>query len=106
MKTKSILITITGLLVAAGFASAQAVDLGPCGQERGTCGNECTGDGFLNQGRGQGNGQGKGARSGPQDGSGKGVRRGQEEGPGKGLGRGQGKGQRSGPRDGSGPGCP
>lgn len=89
MKTKTILTLITGLLASAGFAFAQAADTGRCGQERGTCGNECTGDGFMNQGRGQGNGNGEG----------RGLRRGNRDGSGKG----DQKRQRR--RDGSGPGC-
>jgi len=88
MKTKSIIITIiTGLLVTGGFAFAQAADTGRCGLPRGTCGNECTGEGFMNQGKGNGNGQG--LRRGPRDGSGKGA----------------GEQRRDRKRDGSGPGC-
>ena len=89
MNTKSIITILAGLLVTAGFAFAQAADTGRCGQERGTCGNECTGEGFLNQGRGQGNGNGKGLRRGARDGSGKGA----------------GDQERQRRRDGSGPGC-
>lgn len=85
MKTISIITIIASLIVSAGFALAQAADTGRCGQPRGTCGNECTGEGFFNQGRSQGNGQG--LRRGPRDGSGKGT------------------GEREGRRDGSGPGC-
>lgn len=87
MNTKSIITLVAGLLVSTGFAFAQAGDTGRCGQERGTCGNECTGDGFTNQGRGQGNGNGQGLRRGNRDGSGKGDQ------------------QRQRRRDGSGPGC-
>ena len=89
MKIKTIITLATGLLVSAGFAFAQAADTGRCGQERGTCGNECTGDGFMNQGRGQGNGNGEG----------RGLRRGNRDGSGK------GDQQRQRRRDGSGPGC-
>jgi len=89
MKTKSILTVIAGLIVSAGFAFAQAADTGRCGQPRGTCGNECDGTGFMNQGRGNGNGngQGQGLRRGPRDGNGKGA------------------GDRQRRRDGTGPGC-
>lgn len=71
MKTKSILILATGLLLSAGFAFAQPPGTGRCGQPRGTCGNECNGQGFMNKGKGGGNGGG--ARQGPRDGSGKGA---------------------------------
>lgn len=87
MKMKSILTIITGLLVSSGFAFAQAADTGRCGQERGTCGNECDGSGFMNQNRGQGKGNGQGLRRGNRDGSGRGDQ------------------QRQRRRDGSGPGC-
>lgn len=89
MKTKSILTVASALLVTAGFAFAQATDIGRCGQPRGTCGNECDGQGFMNKGRGQGNGNGGGMRRGPRDGSGKGA----------------GEQKRDRKRDGSGPGC-
>jgi hypothetical protein len=71
MKTKSILILITGLLVSTGFTLAQTPGTGRCGQPRGTCGNPCNGQGFMNKGKGGGNGGG--ARQGPRDGSGKGA---------------------------------
>ncbi len=87
MKTKSILILATGLLLSAGLTFAQAPGTGRCGQPRGTCGNECDGQGFMNKGKGGGNGGG--ARQGPRDGSGKGA----------------GQQKRDRKRDGSGPGC-
>lgn len=87
MKTKSILILAAGLLVSAGLTFAQAPDTGRCGQPRGTCGNECDGQGFMNQGKGKGGGNG--ARQGPRDGSGKGA----------------GQQKRDRKRDGSGTGC-
>lgn len=87
MKTKTITTILTALLVTGGFTLAQTGEIGPCGQPRGTCGNECDGSGFLNQGRGQGNGQGM--RHGKRDGS----------------GNGNGEQKRDRKRDGSGPGC-
>lgn len=89
MKIKSILTLATTLFCTAAFASAQATDTGRCGKPRGTCGNECDGSGFMNQGKGNGNGQGQGFRRGPRDGSGKGA----------------GDQRRDRKRDGSGPGC-
>jgi hypothetical protein len=93
MKTKSIITLATVMLCTAGFTFAQAVDTntGRCGQPRGTCGNECDGSGFMNQGRGNGNGQGNG----------QGLRRGKRDGNGDGAGE-QKRDRR---RDGSGPGC-
>lgn len=89
MKTKSILTLATLLLCTASFATAQATvnKTGRCGQTRGTCGNECDGSGFMNQGRGNGNGQGQGLRRGQRD------------------SKGNGDQQRQRRRDGSGPGC-
>jgi hypothetical protein len=72
MKTKSIIAIIAALAVTAGFTFAQSGDIGRCGQPRGTCGNQCDGSGYLNQGRGQGNGNGQGMRRGNRDGSGSG----------------------------------
>jgi hypothetical protein len=90
MKIKSILILAAGMLVTASFAAARPAQTGRCGQPRGTCGNECDGSGFMNQGRGNGNGQGQGQgfRRGPRDGSG------------------NGGGDRQRRRDGSGGNCP
>ncbi len=101
MKTKSIITIVAGLLVSAGFAFAETTNTGRCGQERGTCGNECDGSGFMNQGRGQGNGSGQGFRRGQRDGNGegRGLRRGNRDGSGR------GDQQRQRRRDGSGPGC-
>ena len=87
MKTKSILILATGLLVSTGLTFAQAPGSGRSGQPRGTCGNVCDGQGFMNKGKGGGNGGG--ARQGRRDGSGKGA----------------GQQKRDRKRDGSGPGC-
>lgn len=87
MKIKSMLTLAAVMLFTAGFAAAQAGDVGRCGQPRGTCGNECDGSGFMNQGRGNGKGEGQGFRRGPRDGKGKGA------------------GDRQRRRDGSGPGC-
>lgn len=87
MKTKSITTILTALLITGGFTFAQSGDIGRCGQPRGTCGNECDGSGYLNQGGGQGNGQGM--RRGKRDGS----------------GNGNGEQKRDRKRDGSGPGC-
>jgi hypothetical protein len=97
MKIKSILILAAGMLVTAGFAAARPAQTGRCGQPRGTCGNECDGSGFMNQGRGNGNGNGNG------QGRGQGFRRGPRDGSGNGNGNGQGL--RRGPRDGSGQGA-
>jgi len=88
MKTKYSIIMIVASLALATPAISQANDIGRCGQPRGTCGNECDGQGFMNQGRGNGQAQGKGFRRGQRDGNGKGV--GQQE--------------RQRKRDGSGPG--
>jgi len=88
MKTKSIITIVAGLLISGGFAFAQAAETGRCGQPRGTCGNECTGEGFMNQG-GKGNGNGQGLRRGPRDGN----------------GNGNGEQKRDRKRDGSGEGC-
>ena len=87
MKTKTIITLVAGLLLSGGFAFAQTADTGPCGQERGSSGNECTGEGYMNQGNG--NGHGGGARRGARDGSGKGA----------------GEQQRQRKRDGSGEDC-
>ena len=90
MKTKSIITIVAGLLLSGGFAFAQTADTGRCGQERGSCGNECTGEGYMNQGNGKGNGGG--ARRGARDGSGKGAgeqqRQRRRDGTGDGLGKG------------------
>ena len=88
MKTKSILTLAAGLLVSAGFTLAQTPDTGRCGQPRGSCGNECNGQGWMNQ---AGRGNGGGARQGPRDG--------------KGNKNGTGQQKRDRKRDGSGPGC-
>jgi hypothetical protein len=89
MKTKSIITILATLAVTAGFTFAQSGDVGRCGQPRGTCGNECDGSGYLNQGGGKGNGQGQGMRRGKRDGT----------------GNGSGEQNRDRKRDGSGPGC-
>jgi len=80
--------TIAASLALALPAFSQSEDVGRCGQPRGTCGNECNGEGYLNQQRGKGNGKGQGYRRGPRDGSGNGA----------------GKQERQRKRDGSGPG--
>jgi hypothetical protein len=88
MKTKSILTIVSVLLASGGFAFAQASDVGRCGQPRGTCGNECSGEGFMNQGGGKGKGQGM--RRGPRDGSGSGEQKRDRKRDGSGVGRGKG----------------
>lgn len=89
MKTKSITAILATLLVTGGITFAQTGGIGRCGQPRGTCGNQCDGSGFFNQGRGQGNGQGQGMRRGKRDGS----------------GNGNGEQRRDRKRDGTGSGC-
>jgi hypothetical protein len=85
MKLTTILTFATALFCTAGLAVAQTTNTGRCGMPRGTCGNQCDGSGYMNQGRGNGNGQG--LRGGPRD------------------GKGRGAGDRQRRRDGSGPGC-
>lgn len=89
MKTKSITTILATLLVTGGFTFAQNGGIGRCDQPRGTCGNQCDGSGYLNQGRGQGNGNGQGMRRGKRDGS----------------GNGGGEQKRDRKRDGTGTGC-
>ena len=91
MKTKSITTILAIALLTGGSALAQNGNIGRCGQPRGTCGNECDGSGYFNQGRGQGRGQGQG----------QGMRRGKRDG----TGNGNGEQRRDRRRDGSGPGC-
>ena len=90
MKIKSITAILAALLVTGGFTLAQNGDIGRCGQPRGTCGNECDGSGFLNQGGGKGNGQGQGMRRGNRDGNGNGEQKRDRKRDGSGAGCKQG----------------